>query len=79
MERITIIVHDITGCDYDIETPLDITARELIRGLHDGLGHSGPCPKAMRCENPVAFLTGDRLLSSYALREGSRLYFYEGE
>ena len=77
MERITGIVHDYTGCEYDIETPTDITAHELIHGLHEGLGHSGPCPEAMRCENPVAFLAGDRLLSEYSLRDGSRLFFYE--
>ena len=77
MEKVTIIVHDITGCVYDIEVSLDITARELIKGLHIGLQHAGSCPEAIRCENPVAFITGDNLLSHYRLRNGSKIYFYE--
>ena len=77
MNRITVIVHDITGCVYDIETPIDISARELIQGLYVGLNHSGSCPNAIRSDNPIAFLTGDRLLSDYCLRDGSNLYFYD--
>ena len=79
MEHITLIVHDITGRVYDIEAPLDISARELITGLHTGLKHFGDCPRAMRAENPVAFLTGDCLLSQYGLRDGTNLYFYDGD
>ena len=77
MDRITVIVNDITGCVYDIEVPVDISAKELIAGLHKGLDHPGSCPKAMRSENPVAFLTGERLLHEYGLRDGSVLHFYE--
>lgn len=79
MNSVTLIVHDITGCVYDIETPLNITAKELIQGLHEGLKHTGKCPRAIRSDNPIAFLTGDRLLSSYRLRDGSNLYFYDGD
>lgn len=76
MERITIIVHDITGCAYDVEVPLDITASELIFGLHTGLNHAGECPAALRCENPTAFLTGEKTLSLFGLRDGSNIYYY---
>lgn len=79
MDHITLIVHDITGCTYDVEAPLDITAEELIVGLHKGLNHYGQVPKAIRSENPTSFLIGDRLLSSYGLRDGSNLYFYGEE
>ena len=79
MERVTVIVHDITGCTYDIEVPLDISAQDLIKGLHQGLNHSDTIPKAIRAENPVACLTGDCILSEYGLRDGSNLYFYEGD
>ena len=79
MDRITVIVHDFDGKTRDIEAPLDISARELIRGLHSALNHTGPCPAALRCENPVVFLTGDRLLSTYGLRNGSNLYFFGDE
>ena len=77
MQRITIVVNDITGCTYDIETPIDISAQELISGLHKGLNHAGSLPKAIRSENPLAFLYGDRLLSDYGLRDGTTIYFYE--
>ena len=79
MERVTLIVHDITGCTYDIEVPLDISPRELIKGLHIGLNHAGMAPLAIRAENPIAYLTGDSSLSEYGLRDGSNLYFYEGD
>lgn len=79
MDKVTVVVHDITGQVYDMEIPLDITAADLIAGLHAGLKHPGPCPASMRSDNPIAFLTGDRLLSGYGLRDGSNLYFYDGE
>ena len=79
MERITVIVHDGTDKVYDIEVPLDISARELIVALHSALHHAGACPAAIRCENPIAFLAGDRLLGQFNLRDGSNIYFYGEE
>ena len=76
MTRVTVIVHDITGRVYDIETPLDIPASDFIKGLHIGLKHAGECPRALRSENPTAFLTGDVPLSSFGLRDGSDIYFF---
>ena len=76
MARVTVIVHDITGRVYDIETPLDIPASDFIKGLHVGLNHAGEPPRALRSENPTAFLTGEALLSMFGLREGSDIYFY---
>lgn len=76
MKGITVIVHDITGCDVDLKIPLNITGRELISALHNGLHHTGACPVAIRAENPFAYITGDRMLNLYDLRNGTELFFY---
>lgn len=76
MKKITVVVHDSTGCIFDIQIPLDITADELIAGLHSGLHHPGEFPCAIRSENPIAYLTGDRPLELYDLRNGTELFFY---
>lgn len=76
MESIAIIVHDITGCDVDLRIPLGITGQELINALHEGLHHPGTCPSAIRSENPFAYITGERMLALYELRNGTELFFY---
>lgn len=76
MATIVAVICD-QGGSTDVEIPLDLTVNQLIAALHKSLRRSGPCPVAMRSENPVAFLMGDRPLSAYGLHQGSHLYFCE--
>jgi len=59
----------------DIEVPLDISANELIIGLSEGLSLGYNTYDLSQCylitENPVAFLSGNKLLSEYGLHNGT--------
>jgi uncharacterized ubiquitin-like protein YukD len=65
----------------EIEIPLDISANELIIGLNEGLSlgldTSDLSLCHLKCENPVAFLAGNRLLSDYGLHNGTIINIQE--
>ena len=59
----------------DVEIPLDISANELIIGLNEGLHLGYNTADLSQCnlktENPVAFLSGNKLLKEYGLHNGT--------
>ncbi|MGN0630781.1 MAG: EsaB/YukD family protein, partial [Ruminococcus sp.] len=61
--------------EHDIEVPLDITAYELFIALNEAFGLEYDTSVKEECflrtESPIAFLTGDRILSEYHLRDGT--------
>jgi uncharacterized ubiquitin-like protein YukD len=63
---------------FDMETPLNITAIELIRALNEAmhLGIKTDIPEDcyLTAENPIALLRGNSKLSEYGLHDGSRIY-----
>lgn len=68
-------------CTVDIEIPTDITARELIIGLNKayelGIDITNVKECFLRCENPIALVKGNKLLSEFGLRTGSIINFTE--
>lgn len=68
-------------CTVDIEIPTDITARELIIGLNEayklGIDITNVKECFLRCENPIALVKGNKLLSEFGLRTGSIINFTE--
>lgn len=77
MRTAIVIVHTSDRRCVDVEVPLDITAEQLIRALHEGLDPEGKCPFSLRCENPYAYLTGYGKLSGYGFHNGTGIYYTE--
>lgn len=68
-----VVVCDLQGQTIDLQIPLDIKAVTLINVLSEKLR----LPKMqdyIRCENPVAMLTGELTVADYRLHDGSILY-----
>lgn len=65
----------------DLEIPTDITARDLIIGLNEAykleidITNVKEC--FLRCENPIALVKGNKLISEFGLRTGSIINFTE--
>lgn len=79
MANAIMLVHDTDGQVIDIYVPLEITAAELLLALHQGLGHAGNVPHAMRSESPITLVAGNRTLAELGLRNGSSLHFISEE
>lgn len=67
------------GIDTDIETPLDISANDLIVGLNSaynlGVNVTDMSQCYLSCENPVALIKGKYLLCEYGIRDGSLVIY----
>ena len=66
----------------DVDVPLDITANELIQALNTafrlGIDMNDPVRRPhLKAENPIALLTGGKLLSEYRLRNGTIIHHTE--
>ncbi len=68
------IVHMKDGKKTDIDVPLDITANQLIDALHEGLHQTQERPLALRTDNPIAYVTGDQLLSDFGFHHGTEIF-----
>lgn len=77
-KAIVILIKEGQSKGIDVEIPLNIAANELIYGLNRGfnLGINMDDPKEcyLRVENPVALLTGEKMVKEYGIRNGSRIY-----
>lgn len=64
---------------WDVDIPLDITANDLLIALngayHLCIDTADMKNCYLKCENPIAFLKGSKLLSEYGIRNGTIINF----
>ncbi len=67
----------------DIEVPVDISARELLRALDQAYGLGIDVDDITKChlqmENPIFLFRGNKLLADGGIRDGSIIYYTEGD
>ncbi len=77
---IILIIKEV-GVEVDLEIPLNISANELFVALNEAYHLDKNTSDIKRCylkaENPIALLKGDKLLSSYGIRNGTKIYMAE--
>ncbi len=75
-QRATIIVNLVkrSKC-FDLDIPLDITAKELLEGLNQaynlGIDTDDPTSLYVKAENPVVLLHGQKTLAQSGIMNGS--------
>lgn len=78
---IVIFVNVKQNTSVDIEVPVDISARDLIRALNEAYSLNINTDDITKChlqmENPIALLRGNRILSDCGIRKGSVIYYTE--
>lgn len=83
MEETIVIVFNIVSRQqqYDLEVPLNISARELMIGLNQAFDLGVDTSDVKKCylkiENPIVLLRGNKLLRDYGIRNGSVINFTE--
>jgi len=67
------------GKETELEIPLSISANDLIVALNSAYSLGMDTENLFSChlvsENPIAFLHGNRALSEFGIRNGSRIIF----
>lgn len=67
----------------DIEVPVDISARELLRALDQAYGLGIDVDDITKChlqmENPIFLFRENKLLADGGIRDGSIIYYTEGD
>jgi len=76
MDKIVAVVYiHKSGEKFDIEIPLDITAKDLVIGLNQAFNLGIDVGEITECylktENPIALLKGNTKLRDYKLRNGT--------
>lgn len=70
------------GVREELEIPLNITANDLIYALNSvyslSLNNEDYFNYYLSSENPIAFLKGNKQLSEYGLRNGSKIIYKRG-
>lgn len=78
---IIIFENRVSGESFDIETPLSITANDLIHGLATAFGLEklkDPTRESyLKAENPIALIRGSKTLAEMGLHNATTV-FYEG-
>lgn len=68
-----------TGEIYELEVPVEITANDLIQALNEAYHLQMDIDNMFSCslvaENPIAFLKGNKRLSEFGVRNGTRIIF----
>lgn len=63
----------------ELEIPLGITASDLALALNETYSLGMDTENVFSCylvsENPIAFLRGNKMLSEYGIRNGSRIIY----
>lgn len=66
----------------ELEIPTNITSNDLIVALNSAFSLGMDINNMFNCylvsENPIAFLHGNKQLSEYGIRNGSRIIFTRG-
>lgn len=81
-ESIVVILNLVkSGKSYDIEIPLDISARELVVGLNSAFKLNINVEDIKNCylkvENPTMLLRGNMILRDSGIRNGSKINYTE--
>ena len=71
-----------SGIEKEIEIPLNITANDLVFALNEAFRLEMNTEDILDCylvsDNPLAFLRGNKLLSGYGIRNGTKIIFKRG-
>ncbi len=72
-------INKITNQVVDLEIPINITANDLIIALNEAFCLEMDIDNIFGCylvaENPIGFLHGNKLLSEYGIRTGTRIIY----
>lgn len=72
-------INNFTGQKMELEIPVHITANDLIIALNEAFNLEMDTDNIFNCyliaENPIAFLHGNKELSEYGIRNGTRIIF----
>ncbi|MBU3215893.1 EsaB/YukD family protein [Clostridium estertheticum] len=76
MDKIVVVIYiHKSGKKFDVEIPLDITAKDLVVALNQafnlGIDVSSITECYLKTENPIALLKGNTKLKDYKLRNGT--------
>ena len=83
MENKIVVIFNILkrNISVDLESPLDITTRDLVNGLNQvfdlGVDTSDIKQCYLKAENPIVLMRGNKLLGEFGLRNGSIINFTE--
>lgn len=65
--------------NVELEIPINITAHDLIIALNEAFNLEMDVDNIFNCyliaENPIAFLHGNKELSEYGIRNGTKIIF----
>ena len=68
--------------NVELEIPINITANDLIIALNEAFDLKMEVDNIFGCyliaENPIAFLHGNKELSEYGIRNGTKIIFKRG-
>lgn len=72
-------INSSTKQNVELEIPLNITANDLIIALNEAFDLKMDVDNIFGCyliaENPIAFLHGNKELSEYGIRNGTKIIF----
>ena len=72
-------VNENNGKRHELEIPLNITAKALVTALNKAynlqIDEANENECYMACEQPIAFLKGNRMLEDFGVRNGSTIIF----
>ena len=75
-------INKITGQNVELEIPINITANDLIIALNEAFHLEMDVNNIFNCylvaENPIAFLHGNKELSEFGIRNGTKIIFKRG-
>lgn len=76
---IGMFVNENNGKRHELEIPLNITAKALVTALNKAynlqIDEANENECYMACEQPIAFLKGNRMLEDFGVRNGSTIIF----
>lgn len=76
-------VNENNGKRHELEIPLNITAKALVTALNKAynlqIDEANENECYMACEQPIAFLKGNRMLEDFGVRNGSTIIFGRNE
>ena len=75
-------INKITGQNVELEIPINITANDLIIALNEAFHLEMDVNNIFNCYldcgNPIAFLHGNKELSEFGIRNGTKIIFKRG-
>lgn len=72
-------INKLTKQNVDLEIPINITANDLIIALNEAFHLEMDIDNIFNCyliaENPIAFLHGNKTLTEYGVRTGTKIIY----